>query len=114
MCKQLTMLGMLLALAADPVFAHPLEAFLQRVSVSGAPFDIVLALPKSPPKLMDDLNMSPDALLMHLTGGELIAAFEDAREMLKMAEALRSSMSNSHWVGKDGAPSAIYLVPKAE
>jgi hypothetical protein len=105
---------MLLALAADPVSANPLEAVLQRVSVSGAPFDIVLAMPKSPPKLMDDLNMSPDALLMHLTGGELIVAFEDAREMLEVAETLRASMSNSHAVSKDGAPFAVYLVPKTE
>jgi len=114
MYKKLTIFAALLAFAAAPVSAHPLEAVLQRVSVSGAPFDIVLAMPKSPPKLMDDLNMSPDALLMHLTGDELIVAFEDAREMLTVAETLRSSMSNTHWVSKDGAPFAVYLVPKAE
>jgi hypothetical protein len=114
MLKQLTICGHLLALATVPVAAQQQEAVLQRMHVSGAPFDIVLAMPKSPPQLMDGLNMSPEALVVHLTGDELIVAFEDALEMLKAAETLRSSMSSTHWVSKDGTPLAVYLVPKAE
>ena len=114
MFKQLTICGALLALETVSVAAQQQEAVLQTMRVSGAAFDIVLAMPKSPPQWMDGLNMSPDALLMHLTGGELIVAFEDAREMLKAAEILQSSMSSSHWVSKDGTPMALYVVPKAE
>jgi hypothetical protein len=114
MLKQLTICGALLGVLTVPVGAQQREAGLHRMRVSGAAFDIVLAMPKSPPQWMDGLNMSPDALLMHLTGGELIVAFEDAREMLKAAETLRSSMSSSHWVGKDGTPLAVYVVPRAE
>ena len=112
MLRQLTIFGAFLAFATNPVAGHQQEAVLQRISVSGAPFDIVLAKPKSPPKSMDGLNMSPDALIMHLTGGELIVAFEDAREMLKVAETLGSSIGSSYWVSKDGTHLAVYLVPK--
>ena len=82
----------------------------------GANFDIVLAMPKSPPQRVDDLSMSLDALVLHLTGSELVVAFNDAREMLKVADSLRFSVS-SHWVSNDGqrrTPLAIYVVPKTE
>lgn len=117
MLKQLTICAALLGLATAPVAAQQVEAVLQRMQVKGADFDIVLAMPKSPPQRLDSLDMSPDALVMHLAGGELVVAFEDAREMLKAAETLRSSDSSSHWVrnvGERRTPLAVYVVPKAE
>ena len=56
------------------------------------------------------LEHGSDALVMHLYGGELSVAFEDAREMLKAVDALRSPV----WAGSVGQrPVALYLVPKA-
>jgi len=122
MLKHVTMVGALLALGAAPVAAQQQEAVLQRMRVAGADFDVVLAIPKSPPRTLDNLNMSPDALIMHLTGGQLAVAFEDPREMVKAAESLRSSVSSFHCVSKDSVskdsksctPLALYVVPKGE
>jgi hypothetical protein len=117
MLKHLSICAALLALGTVPVAAQLQEAVLQRMEVPGADFDIVLAMPKSPPQRMDDLNMSADALVVHLIGGELVLAFDDADKMLKAAESLRLPVSASHWVRKDGklrTPFAVYVVPKAE
>ena len=88
MFKHLSICATLLAAAMGPANAQQQEAVLQRIATSGADFDIVLAMPKSPPQWMDDLNMSPDALIVHLIGGELVLAFDDADKMLKAAEVL--------------------------
>jgi hypothetical protein len=122
MLKHVTILGALLALGAAPSAAQQREAELQRMRVAGADFDVVLAIPKSPPRMLDDLNMSPDALIMHLTGGQLVVAFEDPIEMVKAADSLRSSVSSFHCVSKDSVskesksctPLALYVVPKGE
>jgi hypothetical protein len=117
MLKHLTICAALLAFGTAPVAAQQQEAVLDRKEVPGADFDIVLALPKSPPHLMYDLSESPDALVIHLSGGELVLAFEDAGKMLRAAESLGSPVSASHWVSKDGntrTPFAVYVVPKAE
>jgi hypothetical protein len=65
MLKHVTILGALRALGTAPVAAQQQEAVLQRMRV--ADFDVVFAIPKSPPRMLDDLNMSRDALIMHLT-----------------------------------------------
>ena len=117
MLKHVTILGVLLALGTAPVAAQQQEAVLQRMRVAGADFDVVLAIPKSPPRMLDDLSMSPDALIMHLTGGQLVVAFEDPREMVKAAESLRSSVSSFHCVSKDSkscTPLVLYVVPRGE
>jgi hypothetical protein len=117
MLKHLMVCGALLALGATPVAAQQQEAVLQRMRVAGADVDIVLAIPKSPPRMLDDLGMSPDALIIHLTGGQLVVAFEDPYEMLKAAESLRSSVSSFHCVTKDSKtciPLALYVVPRGE
>jgi hypothetical protein len=104
-------------LGSGPLAAQQQEAVLHRMHVSGANFDILLAMPKSPPQWLDGLNKSPDALVIHLTGSELLVTFEDALEMLKVAETLRSSVSSTHWVSKDGKnrnPLVVYVVPKPE
>ena len=45
-----------------------------------AAFDIILAIPK-PKGVPFNLLKSPDALLVHLIGGELALAFDDAEQM---------------------------------
>ena len=67
--------------------------------------------------MLDYLNMSPDALIMHLTYGQLVVAFEDPREMVKAAESLRFSVSSFHCVTRDSrscTPLALYVVPRQE
>lgn len=66
MLKHLMVCGALLALGAAPVAAQQQEAVLQRMRVAGADFDIVLAIPKSPLRMLEDLSMSPDALVFRL------------------------------------------------
>ena len=82
MLKYLTICAALLGFGTAPVAAQQQEAVLDRKEVPGADFDIVLALPKSPPHPMYDLSELPDALVIHLIGGELVLAFEDAGKML--------------------------------
>jgi len=117
MLKQLLISATLLGFGTDAASAQQREAVLERKEVLGADFDIVLAVPRSPSRPMYDLSESPDALVIHLMGGELVLAFEDAVKMLTVAESLRSPVGASHWVSKDGktrAPFAVYVVPKAE
>jgi hypothetical protein len=117
MLKHVTILCALLALGTAPTAAQQREAGLQRMRVPGADVDIVLAIPKSPPRMLGDLNMSPDALIMHLTGGQLVVAFEDPIEMVKAADTLRSSVSSFHCETKDSkscTPLALYVVPKGD
>jgi hypothetical protein len=117
MLKKLSMCAALLALGSVPVAAQQQEAVLTRLEVPGATFDLVLGMPKSPPRPFYDLSESPDALVIHLIGGKLVLTFEDALEMIKAAESLGSPVGASHVAGrepKSGVPLAIYMVSKAE
>jgi hypothetical protein len=117
MLKHLTICAALLAIWTAPVTADQQQAALKRMEVLGADFDIVLATPKYPPFRMYDLSESPDALIVHLAGGELVLAFDDVGEMLTAVQSLGSPVAASHFASKDGksrTPFAIYVVPKAE
>jgi len=116
MLKKLSLCAALFALAASPIAAQQQEAVLKRLEVPGAAFDLVLAMPKSPPRPLSDLSESPDALVLHLIGGELVLTFEDALEMMKAAEWLRSPVGPFRVAGKEAKlciPLAIYVVSKA-
>lgn len=117
MLKHLSICAALFAFGTAPVAAQQQEAVLQTVEVTGASFDIVLAMPKSPARPIYDLSESPDALIVHLVGDELVLAFDDAEKMLRAVESLGSPVAASHAVSKDGksrTPFAVYVVPKAE
>jgi hypothetical protein len=117
MLKHLMICAALLAIGTVPIAAQQQEAVLQRMEVAGAEFDIVLAAPRSPPRPIYDLSESPEALIVHLVGGQLVLAFDDAGKMLRAVESLGSPVAASHVVSKDGksrAPFAVYVVPKAE
>ena len=88
--------------ATVPVAAHQQEAELQRIEVPGAAFDLVLATPRSPARVVYDLSESPDALIVHLIGDELVLTFEDAEKMLKAVASLRFPAGAFHLVSKDG------------
>jgi hypothetical protein len=117
MFKKLSMCAALWAFGSVPAAAQQQEAVLKRLEVPGAAFDLVLAMPKSPPRQFYDLSESPDALVVHLIGGALVLTFEDALDMMKAAESLRSPVGTSHVAGKETkfrVPLAIYVDSKAE
>jgi hypothetical protein len=92
--------------AASVVAAQQQEAVLKRLEVPGAAFDLVLGMPKSPPRPFYDLSESPDALVIHLIGGKLVLTLR-----------LGSPVGASHVAGreaKSGVRLAIYMVSKAE
>jgi hypothetical protein len=113
MRTSLSILAALTALGAGSADAQQQEAALRQVELPGAGFNIVLATPKSPAATID-LGESPDALIIHLTGGELALAFEDGGEMLEAIDALQRPACAFQAQGRDGKstkPVAVYVVP---
>ena len=100
--------------AATSVMGQEREASLIRLVVPASSFDIMLAVPKTPATTLD-LGRSPDALLLHLIGGELALSFENFETMFEAMNILRSPVGASHvydlrQIGPQ--PVALYLVPK--
>jgi hypothetical protein len=118
MLRKLSMCtAVLAALGPGPLAAQQQEAVLRRLEVPGAAFDIVLAIPKSPPRPFYDLSESPDALVVPLIGGMLVLTFEDALEMMQTAQSLQSPVAASNVPGKEThsrVPFAVYVVRKAD
>jgi len=116
MFKQLSICAALLVITAGFAHAQQKEAVLERMEVPGAAFDIVLAMPK-PQGAIFDLSQSPDALVMHLVGGELALGFDAEDKMLATLNSLRMPVCAFHVEGKDRAarnPVSVYIVPKGE
>ena len=83
----------------------------------GAVFDLVLATPKFPARVVYDLSKSPDALIVHLIGDQLVLTCEDAEKMLKAVASLGLPAGAFHVVSKDGksrTPFAVYAATKGE
>ena len=98
------------------VAAQKQEAAMRRVQSSIDGFDIWLTVPKSPARPVYDLGASPDALIVHLIGGELVLVFDDAYDMAGALEILRSPIAASHFVSKDGksrTPFALYVCQRS-
>src|SRR6266478_9754677 len=113
MFKYLSILTVLAALGAGSLGAHEREADLQRINVSNAGFDMVVATAKIPNAVIYDLGETPDALAIHLVGGALWLAFEDADKMLETFDMLQQSVGNFH-VERKGINLAVYIVPKIQ
>jgi hypothetical protein len=116
MLKHLLICAALMAFTMGSANAQQKEAVLQKVEVPGAALDIILAMPK-PQGVTFDLSESPDALLVHLIGGELALAFDDAEKMLKALDSLRRPIGAFHVESPDRRsriPIAVYLVPAGE
>jgi len=117
--KHQTVCAALLVLGTASAMAQQREAVLHRIQVPGSNFEIVVATQKSksPPGPIYDLGESPDALLVHLIGGELVLAFDDEVKMMNAIKTLGSPVSASHVVSKDGKsriPFAVYVAPTGE
>jgi len=116
MLKHLSICAALMALATGSANAQQREATLQRMEVQGAAFDVIVAMPK-PQGAVFALPASPDALVVHLIGGELALGFDDAEKMLKALGTLSRPVgalrvqSPEH---RSSIPVAVYLVPAGE
>ena len=113
MLKHLSICAALIAFSAGAANAQQKEAILQKLEVPGAAFDIIVAMPK-PQGVTFDLSESPDALVVHLIGGELALGFDDAEKMLKALDTLRRPVGAVHVESPDEGsriPVAVYLVP---
>ena len=113
MFKQLSICAALIVFATGAANAQQREAILQTIEVPGAAFDLVLAIPKTPAAMVD-LGGSPDALVVHLVGGELALVFESAEQMLKTSDSLRSPVGAFHIQRNDinsATAVAVYMVP---
>jgi hypothetical protein len=113
MLKHLTICAALIAFATGSAHAQQ-QAVLQKIEVAGAGFDIILAMPKIPGSTYD-LAKSPEALVMHLIGGELALGFDSEEKMLAALDSLRMPVCAFHVEGKDRAapnPVSVYIVPK--
>jgi hypothetical protein len=116
MLKHLSVCAALIAFATGSANAQQHEATLQRIAVPGAGFDIVLAMPK-PGGATYNLGNSPDALLVHLIGGELALGFDGAERMMKELDTLQLPVCAFHVEGKASKlrkPVSVYIVPKDE
>ena len=116
MPKYLTICAALLAFTVSSANAQPKEAMLQKIEVPGAAFDLILATPR-PQGAAFDLAESPDALVMHLIGGELVLEFNDAESMLEALDTLRRPVGAVHVKSPDHRspmPVAVYLVSARE
>jgi len=115
MFKQLSIWAALLVFTAGSANAQQKEAMLERLEVPGAAFDIILAKPQ-PHGAIFDYSESPDALVVHLIGGELALGFDSEEKMLAALDSLRMPVCAFHVEGKDPAtrhPVSVYIVPKA-
>jgi hypothetical protein len=116
MLKLLSICAMFIALAMAPASAQQ-EAILRKVEVTGAGFDIVLAMSK-PGGTTYDLAKSPEALLIHLIGGQLVLGFDAPEKMLAALESVRSPVCTFHIESKGdtspGSPVAVFVTRKGE
>ena len=101
----------LIALGTGPLTAHEREAHLQKITGPDNAFDMIVATAKSPNAPIYDLSETPDALVIHLIGGELWLAFEDAAKMLEAIDVLHRPIG-AFRVGNQDNAVAVYIAPK--
>jgi hypothetical protein len=101
--------SVLAVIAGGPAAAQEQEASLQRIEVSSAGFDILVAMSKVPAENID-LAESPDALVLHLTGGKLALGFESVEAMMDAIDTLRAPVGalSVHHRGSGAAGCGLY------
>jgi hypothetical protein len=117
MLKYFAVCAALAAMGFGSATAQEQQATVQKIKVPAGGFDILLATPKSPKVRFEDLSESPDALVIHLAGGELAAVYESAEDMLKTLDALHSAGRALRAEVNDGKlhmPVVVYLIPQDE
>ena len=106
----------LIAFATGTVNAQE-RAVLQKMEAPGAGFNVLIATPKSPGGASYSLSEAPDALIIHLVGGELVLEFDDAEKMVKALDSLRQPIGAFRMQSPDRRlqiPVAVYIAPAGE
>jgi hypothetical protein len=116
MLKLLSICAALVSFGIGAANAQQQEAVLQTITVPGAAFDIMVAMPKVPGETID-LGESPEALVIRLAGGDLAIAFESGEQMLKALASLRYVVGTVRLPANGSTPPipvAVYMIPKGE
>ncbi len=117
MLRHLSICATFIAFTVGSVNAQQREAVLQKMEVPGGGFDIILGMPKSPNGAILNLGNTPDALIVHLIGGELALSFDSVEKMLKALDSLHRPACAFQVEASDkqsGKPVAVYIVPRGE
>ena len=116
MLKHLSICALLIAFAIGTANGQQ-RAVLRKMEASGTGFDILIATPKSPGGASYSLGESPDALIIHLVGGELLLEFDDAEKMVRALDSLRQPIGAFRMESLDRKlhiPIVVYIVPAGE
>jgi hypothetical protein len=116
MLKYLSIFAALLALGSNPAQAQQQEAVLHQVEIPEAGFDVIVARPSSSRAIIN-LGSSPEALVIHLIGGELALSFDSEDRMLKALGSLQlpaCAFQVERAGGTSREPVAVYVVPKSQ
>ena len=116
MLRYLSIFAALLAIGSNPAQAQQQEAELHRVEVPEAGFDVIVARPSSSGAVIN-LGRSPDALVIHLIGGELALSFDSEERMLRALDSLQLPACAFQVERSDSTsrqPVAVYVVPKSQ
>ena len=116
MLKYFSICTAFIVIGTGSIHAQQREAVLQTIEVPGAVFDIVLAMPKTSGATID-LGRSPEALVMHLVGGELALVFESVEQMLETLDVLQTpvgAVPGQRTDSNSPIPVAVYIAPKAD
>jgi hypothetical protein len=112
MFKYFSICAAFLVLGTSSLHAQEMrEAVLEKVALPGAGFDILVAVPKSPPAT---IHVSPEGAIIPLVGGELALGFESWEEFVRAFDQLRSPVGALYFKRTSGGlplPAAIYVVP---
>jgi hypothetical protein len=114
MVRYLSIFAALVALGSNPAKAQQQEAVLHRVEVPEAGFDVIVARPSSSRAIVN-LGRSPDALVIHLIGGELALSFDSEERMLRALDSLQLPACAFQVERADGTPRepvAVYVVAR--
>jgi hypothetical protein len=116
MLKHFLVCAALITLATSTADAEQ-QAVLRKMEAPGAGFDVLIATPKSPGGAVYSLSESPDALIIHLVGGELALEFDNVDKMIKALDFLRRPIGTFRMESPDRKlqiPVAVYMVPAGE
>jgi hypothetical protein len=117
MLKTISICVALIVLGTSVAAAQQREAFLKKLEVPGADFDIVVAMAKPGGAIVDQGGL-PDPLVVSLAGTELAIGLDgEAVMMIKDIGLLLTPACAANAGRKNGSSSksiAVYVVPKGE
>jgi len=116
MFRYLAIFAALLAFGSNPGKAQQQEAVLHRINLPDAGFDVIVARPSSSSAIIN-LGRSPEALVIHLIGGELALSFDSEERMVRALDSLQlpaCAFQVERPGGTSREPVAVYVVSKSQ